>query len=97
MICFYRYLDLTECAGLEDEGLCTIAINCPKLRELNLSWCWSVTDISFKIIVQMCPEITKMNLLGVNKLTIGPFKNVSTSISNAKGGKNKMYNLCRPK
>ncbi len=37
-------LDLSECVGLDDDGLASVAENCGNLVTLTLNWCWDVTD-----------------------------------------------------
>ncbi|XP_028833308.1 F-box/LRR-repeat protein 7 isoform X2 [Denticeps clupeoides] len=57
-----RYLDMTDCFALEDEGLHTIAAHCPMLMHLYLRRCVRLTDEGLRCLVLYCPAIRELSV-----------------------------------
>ncbi|RDD47381.1 F-box/LRR-repeat protein 7 [Trichoplax sp. H2] len=67
--CHITLLDLTECSQLDNNGLHSIAANCPQLKELNLSWCWNISDTGVDYILRMCRLLVSVILIGLHQIT----------------------------
>ncbi|XP_051969357.1 F-box/LRR-repeat protein 7 isoform X2 [Xyrauchen texanus] len=57
-----RYLDMTDCVSLEDEGLRTIAFHCPRLTHLFLRRCIRLTDDSLRQLALHCTSLRELSL-----------------------------------
>ncbi|XP_012676765.1 F-box/LRR-repeat protein 7-like isoform X6 [Clupea harengus] len=57
-----RYLDMTDCFSLEDEGVRTIASHCPRLTHLYLRRCQRLTDEALRQLALHCPAIRELSL-----------------------------------
>ncbi|CAB1325743.1 unnamed protein product, partial [Coregonus sp. 'balchen'] len=57
-----RYLDMTDCFALEDEGLHTIAANCTQLTHLYLRRCVRLTDEGLRYLVIYCPAVRELSV-----------------------------------
>ncbi|XP_030625860.1 F-box/LRR-repeat protein 7 [Chanos chanos] len=57
-----RYLDMTDCFSLEDEGLRTIAAHCPRLTHLYLRRCAYLTDDAMRQLALHCPAVRELSL-----------------------------------
>ena len=74
------YINLGECAQLDDSVLEAMAKCCPKLLHLALHWCWEVTDAGVSAIIEQCPRLRVLDLVGVVQLTGTVFSSVPTSL-----------------
>lgn len=64
------YLDVSECANLNDDGIKTLIKCCGhSLKMLNLSWCWDATDTGLIAIVDGCSTLVHLYLVGLHRLT----------------------------
>lgn len=59
-----RYLDMTDCFVLEDEGLHTIAAHCTQLTHLYLRRCVRLTDEGLRYLMIYCTSIKGANAWG---------------------------------
>uniref|UniRef100_A0A8C9PVF0 F-box/LRR-repeat protein 7 n=1 Tax=Spermophilus dauricus TaxID=99837 RepID=A0A8C9PVF0_SPEDA len=57
-----RYLDMTDCFVLEDEGLHTIAAHCTQLTHLYLRRCVRLTDEGLRYLVIYCTSIKELSV-----------------------------------
>ncbi|XP_035268551.1 F-box/LRR-repeat protein 7-like isoform X1 [Anguilla anguilla] len=57
-----RYLDMTDCFALEDEGLHTIAAHCTQLTHLYLRRCVRLTDEALRYLVLYCPGLRELSV-----------------------------------
>ncbi|TSK16055.1 F-box/LRR-repeat protein 7 [Bagarius yarrelli] len=57
-----RYLDMTDCTSLEDEGLRAIALHCPLLTHLYLRRCTRLTDEALRHLTLYCPALRQLSL-----------------------------------
>ncbi|KAG5841797.1 hypothetical protein ANANG_G00170750 [Anguilla anguilla] len=57
-----RYLDMTDCFALEDEGLHTIAAHCTQLTHLYLRRCVRLTDEGLRYLVIYCPSVRELSV-----------------------------------
>ncbi|XP_012683327.1 F-box/LRR-repeat protein 7 [Clupea harengus] len=57
-----RYLDMTDCFALEDDGLHTIAAHCPMLTHLYLRRCTRLTDEGLRCLVLYCPAVRELSV-----------------------------------
>ncbi|KAL0628774.1 LOW QUALITY PROTEIN: F-box/LRR-repeat protein 7, partial [Plecturocebus cupreus] len=57
-----RYLDMTDCFVLEDEGLHTIAAHCTQLTHLYLRRCVRLTDEGLRYLVIYCASIKELSV-----------------------------------
>uniref|UniRef100_A0A671NCU8 F-box and leucine-rich repeat protein 7 n=1 Tax=Sinocyclocheilus anshuiensis TaxID=1608454 RepID=A0A671NCU8_9TELE len=57
-----RYLDMTDCFALEDEGLHTIAAHCTQLTHLYLRRCVRLTDEGLRFLVIYCPSVRELSV-----------------------------------
>jgi len=57
-----QYLDLTDCAALDDVGLKTIVKNCPLLIYLYLRRCIMLTDTSLKHLPKFCIALKELSV-----------------------------------
>ncbi|KAJ8336702.1 hypothetical protein SKAU_G00379220 [Synaphobranchus kaupii] len=57
-----RYLDMTDCFALEDEGLHTIAAHCTQLTHLYLRRCIRLTDEGLRYLVIYCPSVRELSV-----------------------------------
>ncbi|KAJ8418701.1 hypothetical protein AAFF_G00002000 [Aldrovandia affinis] len=57
-----RYLDMTDCFALEDEGLHTIAAHCTQLTHLYLRRCVRLTDEALRYLVIYCPAVRELSV-----------------------------------
>ncbi|XP_001344855.1 F-box/LRR-repeat protein 7 [Danio rerio] len=57
-----RYLNMTDCVSLEDKGLKTIAIHCPRLTHLYLRRCIRITDESLRQLALHCTALRELSL-----------------------------------
>ncbi|XP_028825612.1 F-box/LRR-repeat protein 7-like isoform X3 [Denticeps clupeoides] len=57
-----RYLDLTDCSSLQDEGLRAIAAHCPHLTHLYLRRCQRLTDEALRHLALHCPAVRNLSL-----------------------------------
>ncbi|TRY79808.1 hypothetical protein TCAL_10000 [Tigriopus californicus] len=65
-------LDLSECSGIGDDGLISIAMSCSKLKRFDLNWCWELTDRGVGVVVERCPDLESLGLTGIVKLSSNP-------------------------
>jgi len=72
------YLDLTECTGLNDIALQSLARCCTRLTELYLRWCTEVSEAGLKAVVTICRSLRVIDLLGVYKITGNCFRDLSS-------------------
>ena len=68
-----RTLELANCARLTDEGIKALALGCPKLEMLDLSFCKNVTSVGME---WLCGN---MNAEGCNELRV--IRLVETAVS----------------
>ncbi|GAA53242.1 uncharacterized F-box/LRR-repeat protein C02F5.7 [Clonorchis sinensis] len=60
-----EHLDLSEAPSVDDNVVAAICRCCgPKLRSLNLNWCWDLTDSSLDTIVDTCSSLRHLSLVG---------------------------------
>eukprot|EP00095_Tigriopus_kingsejongensis_P010599 maker-scaffold818_size92908-snap-gene-0.24 protein:Tk10599 transcript:maker-scaffold818_size92908-snap-gene-0.24-mRNA-1 annotation:"f-box lrr-repeat protein 7" len=64
-----QYLDLTDCASLEDSGLKMIVETCPQLLYLFLRRCQSITDVGIKYIGSYCPSLRELSISDCVQIT----------------------------
>ncbi|XP_021401383.1 F-box/LRR-repeat protein 7 isoform X2 [Lonchura striata] len=57
-----RYLDMTDCFVLEDEGLHTIAAHCTQLTHLYLRRCVRITDEGLRYLMIYCTSIKELSV-----------------------------------
>ncbi|XP_057246365.1 F-box/LRR-repeat protein 7 isoform X1 [Malurus melanocephalus] len=57
-----RYLDMTDCFVLEDEGLHTIAAHCTQLTHLYLRRCVRITDEGLRYLMIYCPSVKELSV-----------------------------------
>lgn len=57
-----QYLDLTDCASLDDAGLKAIIKNCPLLIYLYLRRCVMLTDMSLKYLPKFCIALKELSV-----------------------------------
>ncbi|XP_060680544.1 F-box/LRR-repeat protein 7 [Hemiscyllium ocellatum] len=57
-----RYLNMTDCFVLEDEGLHTIAAHCTQLTHLYLRRCIRVTDEGLRYLMLYCTTIKELSV-----------------------------------
>uniref|UniRef100_A0AAV2LDB6 F-box domain-containing protein n=1 Tax=Knipowitschia caucasica TaxID=637954 RepID=A0AAV2LDB6_KNICA len=57
-----RFLDMSDCFCLEDEGLRAVASHCPRLTHLYLRRCTRLTDESMRHLSLHCPSIRELSL-----------------------------------
>ncbi|KAM8957310.1 F-box/LRR-repeat protein 7 [Lycaon pictus] len=57
-----RYLDMTDCFALEDEGLHTIAAHCTRLTHLYLRRCARLTDEGLRYLVIYCSSLRELSV-----------------------------------
>ncbi|XP_076827499.1 F-box/LRR-repeat protein 7 isoform X1 [Brachyhypopomus gauderio] len=57
-----RYLDMTDCASLEDEGVRAIAAHCPRLTHLYLRRCVRLTDEAVRQLGLRCSSLRELSL-----------------------------------
>ncbi|XP_060047144.1 F-box/LRR-repeat protein 7 isoform X2 [Erinaceus europaeus] len=57
-----RYLDMTDCFVLEDEGLHTIAAHCTQLTHLYLRRCVRLTDEGLRYLVIYCGALRELSV-----------------------------------
>ncbi|KAL7874144.1 hypothetical protein SRHO_G00051140 [Serrasalmus rhombeus] len=57
-----RYLDMSDCVSLEDEGLRAIASHCPRLTHLYLRRCSRLTDEALRQLALHCPALRELSL-----------------------------------
>jgi len=62
-------LNLSECAGITDDGISRLPSCCPRLRDLNLSLQPSVTADGVSTVVDKLPELTSLELAGCRSIT----------------------------
>ncbi|XP_075273232.1 F-box/LRR-repeat protein 7 isoform X2 [Opisthocomus hoazin] len=56
-----RYLDMTDCFVLEDEGLHTIAAHCTQLTHLYLRRCVRITDEGLRYLMIYCTSVKELS------------------------------------
>lgn len=57
-----RYLDMTDCFVLEDEGLHTIAAHCTQLTHLYLRRCVRITDEGLRYLMIYCTSVKELSV-----------------------------------
>ncbi|XP_061660661.1 F-box/LRR-repeat protein 7-like isoform X1 [Syngnathoides biaculeatus] len=57
-----RYLDMTDCSCLEDDGLRIIATHCPRLTHLYLRRCTRLSDEALRHLALHCPSVRELSL-----------------------------------
>ena len=70
------HLNLSENSLIGDDAMEVISIACPKLRNVELQWCWELTDQGIIYIIDNCHEVRILDLTGVARLTENAFVNV---------------------
>lgn len=58
-------LSIRSCPRVTDDSISRIALSCPKLRELDISYCYEITHESLVLIGRNCPnlKVLKRNLM----------------------------------
>lgn len=64
-----QYLDLTDCAALDDMGLKIIVKNCPLLIYLYLRRCVQLTDMSLKYLPKFCIALKELSVSDCMNIT----------------------------
>ncbi|XP_054752126.2 F-box/LRR-repeat protein 7-like [Lytechinus pictus] len=64
-----RHLDMSDCSLLDDNGLRTIATNCPTLVNLYLRRCIGVTDIGVQYVTTQCLMLKEVSLSDCPRVT----------------------------
>ncbi|XP_058274997.1 F-box/LRR-repeat protein 7 isoform X2 [Hemibagrus wyckioides] len=57
-----RYLDMSDCFALEDEGLHIIAAHCTQLTHLYLRRCVRLTDEGLRFLIIYCPVVRELSV-----------------------------------
>jgi F-box/leucine-rich repeat protein 2/20 len=65
----FRYLDLSLCAALTDNGIGSLAYNAPNLCGLQLSHCEELTDGALDDIFDSAPQLTHLDIEDNDHLT----------------------------
>ncbi|XP_075221351.1 F-box and leucine-rich repeat protein 7 [Lycorma delicatula] len=64
-----QYLDLTDCAAVDDSGIRVIVRNCPQLVYLYLRRCFKVTDAGIKFVPSFCSTLRELSVSDCNLVT----------------------------
>uniref|UniRef100_A0A146LBE7 F-box/LRR-repeat protein 7 n=2 Tax=Lygus hesperus TaxID=30085 RepID=A0A146LBE7_LYGHE len=64
-----QYLDLTDCAAVDDGGLRVIVRNCPQLVYLYLRRCTKITDAGIKFIPSFCSGLRELSVSDCMQVT----------------------------
>ncbi|RZF42505.1 hypothetical protein LSTR_LSTR004424 [Laodelphax striatellus] len=64
-----QYLDLTDCAAVDDSGLRVIVRNCPQLVYLYLRRCLKVTDAGIKFVPSFCSTLRELSVSDCSLVT----------------------------
>ncbi|KAK6183309.1 hypothetical protein SNE40_010815 [Patella caerulea] len=66
---YLRYLDMTDCFSLDDEGLGIIAMHCSQLQFLYLRRCVRLTDESMQYLANYCSTLRELSVSDCRKIT----------------------------
>lgn len=66
---YLRFLDMTDCYALEDEGLQTLTLHCTQLQHLYLRRCVRIGDAGVQAIGINCPYIKELSISDCRKVT----------------------------
>lgn len=64
-----QYLDLTDCAAVDDGGLRVIVRNCPHLVYLYLRRCVKITDAGIKFVPSFCSTLRELSVSDCSQVT----------------------------
>lgn len=64
-----QYVDLTDCASINDAGLKTIVKNCPLLIYLYLRRCIQITDAGVKLLPKFCIALKELSVSDCSYVT----------------------------
>lgn len=64
-----RFLDMTDCYALDDEGLRTVSLHCSHLRFLYLRRCVRIGDNGLQFIAHYCSGIRELSISDCRKIT----------------------------
>ncbi|XP_072019801.1 uncharacterized protein [Amphiura filiformis] len=64
-----RHLDMTDCISLDDNGLRTIAMNCPALVNIYLRRCIQISDIGVQNLTNECMMLKEVSISDCHKVT----------------------------
>lgn len=76
-----RYLDLSYCQGVGEEGLQAMAQNCPSLEVLMLAECGQTSDQVVLVIVHFLKRIKTLDLQSCTKLTDDALDSLSSCLT----------------
>ncbi|KAL7644487.1 UNVERIFIED_CONTAM: hypothetical protein RMT77_005319 [Armadillidium vulgare] len=66
---YLQYLDMTDCYGLQDQGLKVIVKNCPQLLHLYLRRCINITDVGVKHVASYCLMLREVSVSDCIQIT----------------------------
>eukprot|EP00357_Protocruzia_adherens_P033678 CAMPEP_0115046768 /NCGR_PEP_ID=MMETSP0216-20121206/48928_1 /TAXON_ID=223996 /ORGANISM="Protocruzia adherens, Strain Boccale" /LENGTH=317 /DNA_ID=CAMNT_0002429877 /DNA_START=177 /DNA_END=1130 /DNA_ORIENTATION=+ len=60
---------ITESSEISDMAVICLAANAPRLRHINLSWCFEIHDVSVLALFNECRVLEKVELIGLKNIT----------------------------
>ncbi|RGB22698.1 hypothetical protein C1646_775687 [Rhizophagus diaphanus] len=74
-----EYLNISNCTEFSEISICNVICSCPKLQQLDLSYC-GITDKTIEEIARSCHILKYLNLRGCYKISKGAVKKLNSNI-----------------
>lgn len=75
-------LILIGCDDTTDEDLKNLALNCPNLRDINISWCQKITADGIEALATSCPKLESIVAKPVDVITQNDWKQLKLKFPN---------------
>ncbi|XP_071258672.1 F-box/LRR-repeat protein 17-like isoform X1 [Salvelinus alpinus] len=77
-------LNISDCRGVQDHGVCSLAAHCPGLQRYTAYRCKQLSDLSLSSLALHCPLLAKVHVGNQDKLTDDALKKLGEHSSELK-------------